>query len=189
MAKRVIGAALFAVALVSVFPSAVPAGTPDDDCTGSPPEAVMMLPMPLAKWAQISCTPFGHVLSSHEGWAWVWGDGSGSVFIPSQMVERGPRPLGNASYFTKIVLTKVAGDEYDEAYETFHEGLDDGKASKPDGYRVDLTSVSGRTMRLYFFDYDTYAWGMSCPENRCLQTSRFMIVDKANRPQPRRPSI
>lgn len=189
MAMRTLYAMLLALALTALAAAPSPALTQDNDCTGTPADAVMTLPAPLGKWGQVSCTTFGHVLASHEGWLWVWGDGSGTVFIPSQMVERAPQPLGNASYFTKIEMTKVTGAEYDDAYETFHEGLDDGKAEKPDGYRVDLTSISGKTMRLYFFDYDTYAWAMSCPGNRCLQSSRFMVMDKANKPQPRRPSI
>ena len=38
------------------------------DCAGSPPDAVMNLPAPLEKWGQITCTPYGHMLTSRDGW-------------------------------------------------------------------------------------------------------------------------
>jgi hypothetical protein len=179
---------LLIAAIAASFPAISPRAAADDDCAGSPPEAVMMLPAPLNKWGQIACTPFGHVLSSHEGWMWVFPDGVGTVFIPSQMVIDNPAPLGNTSYFTKIEIKKVTGGEFEDAYDLFRQGLEQG-AAKPDGYRVDLTSISGRTMRVYFFDYDTYAWGMSCPDNFCVRDSRFMVMDKAHKPQARMPSI
>lgn len=179
---------LIAALIVACFLSTPPKAAGEADCSAAPPDAVMMLPAPLSKWGQISCTPFGHVISSHEGWVWAWPDGSGMVFLPSQMVSRDPLPIGNLSYFKKIEMTKVSGHEFDEAYDIFRQGLEQN-AVKPDGYRVDLTSALGNSMRVYFFDYDTYAWGMACPDNTCHRDSRFMVVDKAHRPLPRQPSI
>ena len=158
------------------------------DCTGSPSEAVMTLPSPLNKWGEIRCTPYGHVLAGTGNWTWIWPDGSGTVFIPSQLVMSNPQFLGNRSYFTDIQVTRVRGAEFDEAYATFREGLDLQEVP-PDVYRADLTSVSGKAMRVYFFDYDTYAWGMSCPDNNCVQDSRFIMLDKTREPLPRRPPI
>jgi hypothetical protein len=148
----------------------------------------MTLPAPLSKWGRIACTTFGHILASHEGWVWAAPDASQTVFVPSQLGDGPPKPLGNSSYFTKIEIAPVSGEEFDHAYERFHDGFDQQEA-KPNAYRVDLTSVSGRMMRLYFFDYDTYAWGMSCPGNDCSTDSRFMILDKSHRPTPRLPPI
>jgi hypothetical protein len=158
------------------------------DCAGSPPEAVMTLPPPLDKWGQIACTPYGHVLAGRGNWTWIWPDGSGTVFIPSQLVMNNPQLLGNRSYFTRIEIMRVRGAEFDGAYETFREGMDQREVP-PDGYRADLTSVSGMVMRVYFFDYDTYAWGMSCPDNNCVQDSRFLMLDKSREPLPRQPPI
>jgi hypothetical protein len=158
------------------------------ECSGSPPEAVMTLPAPLDKWGQIACTPFGHVLQGRDNWVWIWPDGSGTVFVPSQLVMTNPQPLGNRSYFTDIDIMRVRGGEADKAYATFREGLD-VKETSPDIYRADLTSVSGKVMRVYFFDYDTYAWGMSCPDNNCVQDSRFIILDRTREPLPRQPPI
>ena len=160
----------------------------EEDCTGSPPQAVMTLPQPLAKWGRITCTAFGHVLASHEGWLWFLPTVQRPVFVPSQMVDRMPQPLGNKSYFTKIEVMRVQGEELEKAYNTFHEGFDP-KETMPDGYRVDLTSVSGKSVRLYFFDYDTYAWGMECRTEACDRDSRFMVLDKDHMPLPREPSI
>ena len=158
------------------------------DCAGSPEDAVTKLPMPLAKWAQIACTPIGHILMSHEDWIWVMPDASGTVFVPSQIVDAEPEQLGNKSYFTRIEVRPVKGEEFEEAYGTFHVGFDD-KEVKPDAYRVDITTVWGKSMRLFFFDYDSYAWGMTCPDNKCDIDSRFMVLDKNHRPESRQPAI
>jgi hypothetical protein len=158
------------------------------DCSGSPAEAVMTLPAPLSKWGQISCTSYGHVLQGRGNWVWIWPDGSGTVFIPSQLVMNNPEILGNRSYFTQVDVLRVTGAEFEQAYATFREGLD-GKETPPDVYRAHLTSVSGRVMRVYFFDYDSYAWGMSCPDNNCVRDSRFIILDRTREPAPRRPPI
>jgi hypothetical protein len=174
---------------ISALPGAPRAGTPVIDCAGSPAEAVLMLPPPLNKWGQITCTPYGHVLAGTGNWTWVWPDGSGTVFIPSQLVMSNPELLGNRSYFTHIEVTRVRGAEFDQAYATFREGLAVPKEVPPDVYRADLTSVSGKTMKVYFFDYDTFAWGMSCPDNNCVQDSRFIMLDRTREPLPRQPPI
>jgi hypothetical protein len=160
---------------------------PAHDCAGSPPDAVMALPAPLSRWAQIVCTPFGHMLASHKGWMWLAPD-LDPVFIPAQTMDNNPEKLGNKIYFTKIDVARVKGPEFDDAYKTFHEGFDDTEV-KPDGYRVDMTTVQGNTIRMYFFDYDTYAWGMSCPGNKCDPDTRFMVLDRSTPPKPRQPSI
>ena len=85
-------------------------------------------------------------------------------------------------------VARVKGSEFDDAYATFHDGFD-GHEVKPDGYRVDLTTIEGKSVRMYFFDYDTYAWGMSCPGGKCEADTRFMVLDKNTRPKPRTPSI
>jgi len=185
MGARIRGILLL-VAAVSA--GAAPRAASLGDCTGSPPEAVMTLPHPLSKWGRIACTPYGHVLEGRDNWVWIWPDGSGTVFIPSQLVMSNPERLGNRSYFTNVEIVRVRGAEADQAYATFREGLD-SKEAPPDVYRADLTSISGKMMRVYFFDYDTYAWGMSCPDNNCVQDSRFVILDRTREPVPRQPPI
>jgi hypothetical protein len=187
MARR--GSWLFLLILtVLSMPGLPPRAASVGDCIGSPSEAVMTLPTPLNKWGAIRCTPYGHVLAATGNWTWIWPDGSGTVFIPSQLVMNNPQLLGNRSYFTRIELSRVRGAEFDGAYATFREGLD-LREVPPDVYRADLTSVSGKVMRVYFFDYDTYAWGMSCPDNNCVQDSRFIMLDRTREPLPRRPPI
>ncbi|HYM18851.1 MAG TPA: hypothetical protein VEU06_09830 [Micropepsaceae bacterium] len=182
-----ISLALFALAGALCLELGTPAAALDNDCDGTPSGAVMTLPAPLSKWGRVSCTPFGHVLASHEGWAWVQPDGSQTVLVPSQRVAN-PRPVGNSSYFTKIEMKRITGEEFAEAYHVFHDGLDD-KEPLPDGYRVDLETASGKSLRMYFFDYDTYAWAIECGDNDCDPHSRFAILDKEHRPQLRQPSI
>ncbi len=157
------------------------------DCKGSPEGAVMTLPEPLAKWGRISCTPFGHVLTSHLGWIWV-SPARQPVFVPSQLVDGQPERVGNAIYFTKIEAAPVKGNEFDKAYAIFHAGFD-SEESKPDGYRIELTSSLGKSMEMYFFDYDSYAWGIWCPDHECNAKTRFMILNRYRHPHAPEPSI
>ena len=158
------------------------------DCSAAAPDAVVTLPAPLSKWGQITCTPLGHMLTSHEGWIWIMPDASGTVLIPAQELQNAKDSNGEESYFTRIDVAQVKGEEFNSAYGAFHVGFDN-KEVKPDGYRADLTSVSGRTVRMFFFDYGNYAWGMTCPDNKCDTDTRFMILDKNHKPEPRQPAI
>ena len=160
----------------------------EHDCSSAPLGALTKLPLPLSKWGQITCTSLGQMLTSHEGWIWIMPDRSGEVLIPAEDLENAKNAATSESYFIRIDVAQVKGQEFDSAYGAFHIGFDD-KEVKPDAYRVDLTSVSGNTIRMFFFDYDTYAWGMSCPDNKCDAETRFMILDKNHKPQPRQPSI
>jgi len=101
----------------------LPATARADPCTGTPKDAIMSLPSPLDKWGRIICTPYGHVIASRERWIWSQPTTYSPVFIPSQMVHDNPEQLGNASYFAKIDMRKISGDEYDEAYRAFHSAL------------------------------------------------------------------
>jgi len=154
-----------------------------DECSSMPSNAATTLPQPLAQWAVLVCTPYGQIISNRQGWIWSYPGSYSPVFIPSQMVVSDPQPLGNKSYFTKIQLTKIEGNDFQPAYSVFHSYFaPDPKL--PDGYRLDLVSVSGSTLMLYFFDYGANnAWGMWCPQGKCDPQSRFMILDMAQRPK------
>ncbi len=151
-----------------------------DDCAGTPANAVMNLPQPLARWGQIVCTPYGHIISSHDGWIWSNVGSYSPVMIPAQMVVDHPAATGNRSYFTK-------GDKYYDIYNIFHSQMGpDGKL--PTVYRLDVESVPGPPvthLTLYFFDYGASAWGMWCPHEKCDPTSKFMILDMAHSPAGR----
>lgn len=149
------------------------------DCSGTPPDAVMTLPQPLSKWGTLVCTPYGHIISNHEGWIWSNEGAYSPVFIPSQMMRDNPLPVGNKSYFTRINLVKVDGPEFQTAYSAFHGNFAPDK-TLPTGYRLDLESVSGRTLKLYFFDYETHAWGIWCTTGVCDPGSRFMLIDMSH---------
>jgi hypothetical protein len=176
------------IAAPLTFASAAAPNEGHDCSAGMPDGALAKLPTPLSKWGRVICTPIGQVLMSKEDWVWIMPDASGLVFVPSQIVETQPKEVGNEAYFTKADVIQAKGAEFDQAYNTFHIGFDE-KEVKPDAYRVDLTSMSGKQIRMFFFDYDTYAWGMSCPENKCDPETRFMIISKTHRPEPRQPAI
>lgn len=161
------------IVLISV--SGYAAAGPVGDCAGTPAEAVVNLPSPLDKWGQIACTSYGHVITNKNGWIWSQPGSYSPVFIPSQMVRENPQKLGSESYFTGIDMASVEGDEFDNAYRALIEGLDTDD-TRPQGYRLDATSVSGKRLKLYFFDYDESVWGIWCREE-CDPLSRFMILD------------
>ncbi len=150
-------------------------------CTGLPAAAVTTLPQPLARWAALVCTPYGQIISNHQEWIWSKPGSYSPVFVPSQMVVSDPKPLGSGSYFTNVTIAKVAGGQFQSAYSAFHKGFA-SDPQLPDGYRLDVMSVSGKKLVLYFFDYRTHAWGLWCPEEKCKPESRFMILNVAHKP-------
>src|SRR5438067_13230594 len=95
------------------------------DCSSAPADAVMNLPAPLNKWGQITCTPLGHMLTSHEGWIWIMPDASGTVLIAATELEKAKEGANSDSYYTKNDVEKVKRDEDESAYGTFHIGFDD----------------------------------------------------------------
>jgi hypothetical protein len=158
---------------------------PRGDCAGTPADAVVELPAPLNAWGQIVCTTYGHIISNKEGWLWSYPGAYSPVFVPSQVVPDSPAELGNKSYFTSISMTKVEGNEFQAAYSAFHSQFDENEAL-PVGYRLDVASVSGNTLKLYFFDYGDFAWGIWCPD-KCEANLSFMVLNTAMRSDKARP--
>jgi hypothetical protein len=78
---------------------------------------------------EILCTPWGQV-------AWAGITTSASRTGSTQVRD------GKATkvYFTKIVMTKISGEEFDKAFQTFHADFEDGQARGI----PELTSASGR---------------------------------------------
>jgi hypothetical protein len=157
-------------------------GQPAASCDGTPKDAVMTLPAPLDRWGVIECTPYGHIIASKDGWLWTYPGGFEPVFIPSQMVRSQPAELGNASYFSSISVVPVTGAEFDVAYKAFSKGFDEADHT-PLGYRLEVKSISGKSLRLYFFDSeDSAPWGIWCTKE-CDPDSRFMILNMSE-PRP-----
>ena len=174
-----------------------PSNADESACGVAPAEAVMTLPRPLNKWAQIVCTKSGQVITGHDGWVWIEPTRHAVVIIPSQSlksqlqenkVDMDPADAVGQSYFTKIELTKVKGDEFDKVYEVFHSGFD-AKDGKPTAYRLDLTTMAGKEIRLYMFDYFTYGWGMACSAEACDPASRFVMLNMSEDPKALPPAI
>ena len=155
-----------------------PRAAETDECRDSPDGAVTTLPSPLRKWGAISCTPYGQVLGSRDGWMWASLDDAKGVLIPSQMVHGRPRQLGNDSYFVAIHVRQLKEDDLASAMSVFDKDLAiDGSTAK--AYRVELTSVSGDTVTFDFFDFGTFAGGMYCPDDDgCVPDSRFLIMNQ-----------
>ena len=184
MRNWILGLALSAPLMVGwVVPSSVASDDGNtSSCAGSP-TAVTTLLAPLSRWAEVRCTPVGYVITGREGWIWIEPNHKALVVIPSQSFGRQADPMDSSSYFTKIELTKVGGEEFKRAYEVFHAGFDP-KDPKPTGYRLDVTTMAGQDIRLYMFDYFTYGWGMICSKDACDPSSRFAMVNMNEDPKP-----
>lgn len=175
-------AAALGLAQASAAPEGQKEGTAEGhDCSDIPAEAVMSLQPPLDKWGRIVCTPMGQMLGSNTGWVWILPNELKPVLVPSHSIGE---ESGAKTYFTKIEVRPSSGEEFEAAYKVFHEGFDE-KEEKPVGYRVDLTSSTGRSLTMFFFDYDTYAWAIACPGNECIAETRFVILDMSAAPNSR----
>ena len=152
-----------------------------DNCADAPAGAVTSLPEPLAKWGALACTRSGYIISNNPDWIWTYPGAFAPVILPSQMAQGDPAPLGNGSFFTRIAMTKVDGEEFQLAYSAFHEGFAPD-TEQPVGYRLDLSSVSGQTLKLYFFDYRVRVWGIRCPD-KCDRGTRFVLLNMNKSPE------
>jgi hypothetical protein len=167
-------------AIIATSPSAHSAAPRGDACAGSPPEAVLHLPQPLSEWGIVVCTPYGHVIAAREGWIWSQPGAFKPVFIPSQMVRRSPASVGNAIYFKAISMIKVDGEDARAPVEAFRSMFpkDPLPAST---YRLDVTSSTGSTLRLFFL-VESGIWGIWC-NTECEASSAFMLLSpKAKQP-------
>jgi len=189
MRNRILCLALSAPLIVGwVFTSSVASeGGNTSRCAGSP-AAVTTLPAPLSRWAEVRCTPVGYVITGRERWIWIEPNHKALVVIPSQSFGRHADPSDSSSYFTKIELTKIGGEEFEKAYEVFHAGFDP-KDAKPMGYRLDVTTMAGQEIRLYMFDYFSYGWAMACSKDACDPSSRFVMLNMSEDPKPLPPPI
>jgi len=145
------------------------------ECEGIPTDAIIELPNPLNEWGQLVCTPYGHIITSKDGWIWMNPGGYSPVFIPSQMVRDNPETLGNKSYFTSIGLDMLEGNEAETAIEVFEHGFDKSP-DIPNVYSVRVISVSGKELGFNFFEFKEHRWGMWC-NKKCDPNSRFMILN------------
>lgn len=147
-------------------------------CAGSPDSAILELPYPLSKWGALVCTPYGHIISNHEGWYWSKAGGYSPVFIPSQMVRNNPKAIGNASFFSKIDLVKTDLDDPDTA-KAFIEIQKGYSPETPIGaYRLYVEGSLGRHLVLYFFDWGKSLNGIWCGADgkECDSSSMFMLL-------------
>ena len=163
-------------------------------CAGSPKEAVMDLPDPLSVWGRLVCTRYGHVITANKGWIWTRPGAFSPIFLPAQMVQKKPAELGNKSYFTKISLTEVETDasEFQKPWTAFSK-IFPNDPFPANTFRLDLTSVSGKTLQLYFLAFEAKdekhpgsLWGMACSQSACDSKSAFLLLDmrRATPPKP-----
>jgi hypothetical protein len=182
MRYGILGLAMSASLLCGLGVASTASGEEATKC-GSAPDAVTTLPAPLSRWAQVVCTDAGYVITGRDGWLWVEPKHNAVVIIPSQSFGRYAETKDSSSYFTKVEVTKVTGEEFEKAYEAFHTGFDP-KDAKPAAYRLDVTTMAGNDIRLYMFDYFTYGWAMPCSKETCDPGSRFVMLNMHEDPKP-----
>jgi len=119
--------------------------------------------------------------SKHDGWIWAALKDASKVALPANALSDIPSELGALSYFTKIESHELHQDELASALSAFHDGLE-FKESDSRVYRVDIAIASGESLIL-FFDFGTFAGGMWCPEDGCVEESRFLIMKQENKGQ------
>jgi hypothetical protein len=150
---------------------------PSGECEGTPEDAVMILPAAMDEWAQIICTPFGHIIAAEEGWIWSYPGGFNPVMVPSQMVRSNPEEVGNASYFRKIEFVPAESDNVEKIRAALNEGFD-VKDNPGSVYRLSVENQDGKPLRLYFdvTDDGKNTWGIWCADE-CDTDLRFMVLD------------
>lgn len=167
------------ILLLSLTLSVIAQAAPQGNCSGSPATAVLELPAPLSDWGSIVCTPYGHIISNHDGWIWSYLGAFAPVFIPSQMVRSNPEPIGNKSYFKQITFVEVplSDKEAAAAFSALNEGLAPESDSK--AYKLSVTGSLGRSLTLFFFQHGSSIWGIWCDEHgtQCKSDTRFMVLD------------
>ena len=148
-------------------------------CAGTPDNAITSLPAPLSTWGTIVCTPYGHIISNHNGWIWSKPGGYSPVFIPSQMVRNNPEPIGNKSFFTEINFSRVDLDDPGAARAL----TEIQRGYSPDtpiaAYRLHVKGSLGRSLILYFFDWGDSANGIWCGQDgtKCDSNTAFMLLN------------
>lgn len=151
-------------------------------CEAPPKNAVVALPSPLSEWGSLICTPQGYVITAKEGWIWTEPLLANSVFIPAQMVQQEPALLGSRAYFSKIDLQPASDAEFDSARDLAFSDFDEYKPDRIKGYRLEVTSYTGKLLKLYFFVDGQTPWGIWCPSGKCRKSSVFMILNMAKKP-------
>ena len=175
------------IAASSVFIVAATNVAAQDDflipCTGSPPDAVLQLPAPLANWGQVYCTKFGHTLAAKDRWIWSFPGALAPVHLPAQMAREQPREVRHAAYFKRIELVQLGSQEAEGAAERLNRKLGT-RADSPvsSAYRLLLTNQDGDSHTLLFVvtarevELGKGHWGLWCDKG-CIDGSPFMLLN------------
>src|SRR5258706_12444355 len=106
MAKRNFLVLLSTFVLAAGFAGTSPSAAHDSERARIQSDAVVTLPFPLRKWAQLACTQYGELLGSRDGWIWASLMDAGKVAIMAGEPPRGPADLDGASFFSSVNLSE-----------------------------------------------------------------------------------
>lgn len=148
-------------------------------CEDAPDHSVTELSAPISDWGRVSCTKYGHVIMSAEGWVWhspiadqivrFWAQSSAGVFSE----------VGHRAYFKSIELEELTGEAAESANETLAATL--GASAQPISHAYHLTAVnSSNESESVFFVQPTSSkelgnlWGYTC-NAECTNPLVFMV--------------
>jgi hypothetical protein len=127
------------------------------------------------------------MLGAHSGWLWTNPGGYSPVWIPAQMKRESAQVSGRDVYFKRIEFVKVDAEEFKTPYAVFHSVFVNDPPPET-GYRLNLESSNGRSLRLYFLETGYNRWGIWCTDGKCNPSSWFIVLDMAHRPESIAPS-
>src|SRR5258708_36341823 len=104
MAKRNLLVLLSTFVLAASFAGTSPSVAHDNECAEIQSDAVVTLPSPLRKWAQLACTQYGEALASRDGWTWASLNDAGKVTIMAGEPPHGPPDFCGRSFFSAIKI-------------------------------------------------------------------------------------
>lgn len=145
-------------------------------CTGAPPDAVLSIPAPADRWAQLICTRYGHMAVAAQDVHWTFYGSDQALFLPAQDAKETVVELGHQAYFVAIDAWRTDFEESSrirDQYAKFFEPLAD--ASEPAVFKLRLTNQDGMRHTLYILDWHSHAAGLLCSDE-CLKYIPFAVT-------------
>jgi hypothetical protein len=123
------------------------------DCKDAPAAAVTTMPEPVARWATIYCTKFGHILTTNERYysAVPGTNGNARGVLSAADLSGRKGELGHGAHFTKIDYAPLSKPAAQQATAGADPALLKIVKNKP-LFRLDVTVDTGQTSRALVVD-------------------------------------
>jgi len=149
----------------------------------APEDAVFSIPEPINKWAQVTCSKYGHLVTYTQNFGWFSHKTKKLRSFGSQLASGEPQTGSHQYYFTNIEIEKyskeigkVVSDIYmPEIYFSFF-GMDIPQEI-PEVFIVYFTNNKKQELGVMFFIYKKYSFGSACWDS-CSPINGFAIIEK-----------